>query len=186
MGLLTNKKKFGSVYLLFGSRRYPYRFSKHCDKFTGVVYYESMKRELKTRPIYECRCDERLKTKAEESTRLTYTGLLGELEHLKIETRLIDERFASVMGEMCLRHRVGVNLSFICVRKRKNIIISRSDKFSTPTLTTTVTRLNNRLGKGNRRTDVQRIRGQSTDERISTDLDCTKSRLLCVETLNLF
>jgi hypothetical protein len=24
------------------------------------VYYESIKRELKTRPIYECRCDERL------------------------------------------------------------------------------------------------------------------------------
>ena len=52
-----------------------------------VVYYESIKRELKTRPINECRCDERLKTKAEESTRLTYTGLLGELEHLKIKTR---------------------------------------------------------------------------------------------------
>ena len=64
-----------------------------------VVYYETIKRELKTRPIYECRCDERLKTKVEESTRFTYTGLLGELEHLKIETRLIDEKFASVMGE---------------------------------------------------------------------------------------
>jgi hypothetical protein len=66
---------------------------------SGLVYYESMKRELKTRPIYECRCDERLKTKAEESTWLTYTGLVGELDHLKIETRLIDEMFASVMGE---------------------------------------------------------------------------------------
>ncbi len=65
----------------------------------SVVYYESMKRELKTRPIYECWCEERLKTKAEESTCLTYTGLLGELEHLKIGTRLIDEMFASVMGE---------------------------------------------------------------------------------------
>jgi hypothetical protein len=63
------------------------------------VYYESMKREIKTRPIYDCRCDERLKTKAEETVCLTYTGLLGELEHLKIETRLIDEMFASVMGE---------------------------------------------------------------------------------------
>jgi hypothetical protein len=42
------------------------------------------------KPIYECRC---------ESTRLAYTGLLGELEHLKIKTRLIDEKFASVMGE---------------------------------------------------------------------------------------
>ncbi len=30
---------------------------------------------------------------------LTYTGFLGELEHLKIETRSIDERFSSVMGE---------------------------------------------------------------------------------------
>jgi len=62
-----------------------------------IDYYESMKRELKTRPIYECRCDERLKTKVEESTRLAYTGLLGEPEHLKIETRLIDEMFASVI-----------------------------------------------------------------------------------------
>jgi hypothetical protein len=63
------------------------------------VYYESIKRELKRRPIYECRCDERLKPKSERSTLLTYTGLLGQLEHLKIETRLIDEKFASVMGE---------------------------------------------------------------------------------------
>ncbi len=39
------------------------------------------------------RCDERLKAKAEKSTRLSYTGLRGKLEHLKIETRLIDERF---------------------------------------------------------------------------------------------
>ncbi len=52
-----------------------------------------------TRPIYECRCDKRLKTKAQKSTHLTYTGFLGELEHLKIKTRLIDEMFASVMGE---------------------------------------------------------------------------------------
>jgi hypothetical protein len=57
--------------------------------------------EVKRRPIYECRCDVRLKTKVEGSTRLTYTGLFGGLEHLKIETRLIDERFVShsVMGE---------------------------------------------------------------------------------------
>ena len=67
-----------------------------------IVYYESRMRELKSRPIYECRHDERLKTKAEESTRLAYTGLLGELEHLKIKTRLIDEKFVSVMGVICL------------------------------------------------------------------------------------
>ncbi len=65
----------------------------------SFVYYESIKRELQTKPIYECRCDERLKLKGEESTYLTYTGFLGELEHLKIETRLINEKFASVMGE---------------------------------------------------------------------------------------
>ena len=41
--------------------------------------------------MYECR-----------STRLAYTGLLGGLEHLKIETRLINERFASVKGECVL------------------------------------------------------------------------------------
>ena len=58
-----------------------------------------MKLNLKTRPLYECRCDERLKTKVEESTCLVYSVLFGELEYLKIETRLIDEMFASVMGE---------------------------------------------------------------------------------------
>jgi hypothetical protein len=44
-------------------------------------------------------CDERLKTKDEESTRLAYTGLLRKLEHLEIKSRSIDEKFASVMGE---------------------------------------------------------------------------------------
>ena len=64
-----------------------------------IVYYESIKRESKRRTIYECRYDERLKTKPEGSTLLTYTGFLWGLEHLKIETRLIDERFPNVMGE---------------------------------------------------------------------------------------
>ena len=63
------------------------------------VYYESLKRELKTKPLNECRCDERLKTRVEESTRLRCPGLVEELEHLKIETRLIDEMFPSEMGE---------------------------------------------------------------------------------------
>jgi hypothetical protein len=39
--------------------------------------------------------DEKLKG----SVRLGYTGFLGGLEHLKIETRLIDEMFVSVMSE---------------------------------------------------------------------------------------
>ena len=64
-----------------------------------VVSYESIKRELNKRLIFECRCDARLKGKAEGSTLLAYTGWHGGLEHLKIETRLINERFAIVMGE---------------------------------------------------------------------------------------
>ncbi len=63
------------------------------------VYYESINRELKRRLIYEYRCDERQKTKKEESTRLEDTGLVVELELLKTKTRLIDEKFASVRGE---------------------------------------------------------------------------------------
>jgi hypothetical protein len=58
------------------------------------------------------------------STRLTYTGLLGGLEHLKIGTRLIDEMFASVMGDyVFLKWRwpvkVKVNISrWTCKNKR--------------------------------------------------------------------
>jgi hypothetical protein len=65
----------------------------------GFVYHESIKRGLQRRLIYEYQCDERLKTKNEESTRLVDTGLVLELEHLKTKTRLKDEKFASVKGE---------------------------------------------------------------------------------------
>ena len=64
-----------------------------------VVYYESLKRDLKTKTIYGLRRDERLKTKFEESTRLGCTLLCAELEHLKIETRLTSETPVSEMGE---------------------------------------------------------------------------------------
>jgi hypothetical protein len=59
--------------------------------------------------INECRCDKRLKTKDEESTHLGDTGLHGELEHLTIKTRLLDEKFPSVMGEygLCVRSWLG-------------------------------------------------------------------------------
>ena len=53
--------------------------------------------------MYECRCDARLRAKADGSTRLAYTVLRGGLEHLKIETRFIDERFESVMGESVIQ-----------------------------------------------------------------------------------
>ncbi len=41
----------------------------------GIVYYESRKREVNRRLISEGRSDERLKSKVEESSWLTYTGL---------------------------------------------------------------------------------------------------------------
>jgi hypothetical protein len=77
-----------------------------------TVYYESIKRERKRRLMYEYRCDERLKTKTEEFTRLTDTGLV-QLEHLKIKTRLMDDKFASVTvrGEC----EQGNSLCFYCV-----------------------------------------------------------------------
>ncbi len=56
-----------------------------------------MKREVKIKPIYECRCDGRLQTK--RFTRLSYTGLVVELEYLKIKTRLTNEKFVIVKGE---------------------------------------------------------------------------------------
>ncbi len=39
------------------------------------------------------------KTKTKRFTRLSYTGLVVELEHLKIKTILTNEKFSSVMGE---------------------------------------------------------------------------------------
>jgi hypothetical protein len=65
----------------------------------SFVFYESIKRKLKTKYIWGCRCYERLQPNTKEFTRLTYTELVLELEHLKIETRLITEMFANVMGE---------------------------------------------------------------------------------------
>ena len=51
-----------------------------CRLTCGVwVYYESLKRDLKTKPINECRCDERLKIRVEESTRLTCPRLVKNL-----------------------------------------------------------------------------------------------------------
>jgi hypothetical protein len=51
---------------------------EHLDRYEFiVVYYESRKRNLKRRLINEGRCDERLKVKVEETTRLTYTGVIS-------------------------------------------------------------------------------------------------------------
>ena len=42
-------------------------------KDRDFVYYESIKRELNKRLMFDSRCDARLKGKPEGSTRLTYT-----------------------------------------------------------------------------------------------------------------
>ena len=67
------------------------------SRFFCLLWNDEVREQ--TSPINVCRCDERLKTKDEESTWLGYTGLVGELEHLKTKTSLIDEKFVSVMGE---------------------------------------------------------------------------------------
>ncbi len=48
---------------------------------------------------YKLKQKERLQTKTMEVTSLSYTGLTVELEHLKIETRLTIEKFASAVSE---------------------------------------------------------------------------------------
>ncbi len=72
--------------------------------------------------IYECQYDVRLKDKDEETTRLTYTVLCGGLEHLKIETRFIDERFESVMGECVIFDSKGVPSIFTVFRSASVLV----------------------------------------------------------------
>jgi hypothetical protein len=66
---------------------------------TFIYYEQQIKRGLKGIHISGCRYNERLKAKTDGSMCLTYTGLCWELEHLKIETRLIGVSFECVMGE---------------------------------------------------------------------------------------
>ena len=87
-----------------------WEYKEELPKQSDCVYYESIKQEI--RLLYECRCNERLKAKAEGSTRLAYTGLRGGLEHLNIETRLRDEtlRAARFMGECVILRLILVML----------------------------------------------------------------------------
>ena len=68
------------------------------------VYYKGMYLLIMTAGIKKdedqggCRCNERLEAKTEGSTCLTYIGLCGGLEHLKIESRLRGDSFS----ESCL------------------------------------------------------------------------------------
>ena len=62
-------------------------------------YEQPTKGELKGIHICGCRCNERLKARTDGSMFLGFTGLCGELEHLKMETSLTGESFECVMGE---------------------------------------------------------------------------------------
>ena len=57
-----------------------------------VVYYESRKRELQIRLMNEGRCDERLKTRVEESTFLTYTGFHDKTNEKYLEIKMRSTR----------------------------------------------------------------------------------------------
>ena len=53
-----------------------------------VVYYESLKRELKTKPIYEFRCDERLMPALSTFLKLAFKPVFDGKSRLK-DTRLL-------------------------------------------------------------------------------------------------
>ena len=73
-------------------------------KLEDVVYYETIKREVEIKPISECRCDERLKTKCEESTRLGrivyYESRKRELKTRPIYECRSDERLQTKTKEV--------------------------------------------------------------------------------------
>ena len=70
------KSVYGELFATTGRER-KLRQCRYCCivVIRCLVYYESIKSDLKTKLISECRCDERLKTRVEESTRLVYTVL---------------------------------------------------------------------------------------------------------------
>jgi hypothetical protein len=66
------------LILRFSLKRPSKNFLYWNDKGTAkLVYYESIKRELKIRSTYDCRCDERLKTKDEDSRSVHSSYTLG-------------------------------------------------------------------------------------------------------------
>ena len=62
-----------------------------------------VKREVRRKHIYGCRCNERLKAETEGSKRLAYTGLCGVRGYLQIKAMLKGERFESVRGECAMQ-----------------------------------------------------------------------------------
>jgi hypothetical protein len=97
--VLTGMKPTESIRLDKREVHKKRNWSDSSGNFLYFIYYESTKWKIETKYTWGCRCYERLQSKAKKFTRLSYTELVLELEHLKIETRLITEMFANVMGE---------------------------------------------------------------------------------------
>jgi hypothetical protein len=64
-----------------------------------------MKRELKRRLIYEYRCDERLKTKKEESTHLVDTGLVMNHESMEKKSKNIESMWFQISKNVLSHNR---------------------------------------------------------------------------------
>ncbi len=84
-----------------------------------VVCYEGIIREVLGRPVYECRCDERLKTEAEGCTRLVEKVVLDLVLELVV-------CFSAFFAFICSRekkgegHRVKNQRLFWTTKKTRN------------------------------------------------------------------
>jgi hypothetical protein len=78
------------IHARYSCRRRPSSADENFSYYYLFIYYESTKRKLKTKYICECHCYERLQTKTKEFTRLSYTELVLELQHLKMWVWVLD------------------------------------------------------------------------------------------------
>jgi hypothetical protein len=113
------------------------------------VYYETIKRELNKRLVYECRCNERLKAKVEGSTCLVYTfvsenrvdevfyyeSIKRELQRRLIHEYRCDERLKTKTEQSTRLADTGLvveleHRSEYCVTKKQKIPVMSRDIFS--------------------------------------------------------
>ncbi len=89
-------------------------------KISLVVYYEGIKRQVKRRPIYECRCDERLKTRGIYTTDMycvtRWTGTPKDRD--EINRREVCE----CDGCVCVLEEVGIPQRLRFTRKTTDLV----------------------------------------------------------------
>ena len=78
------------------------------------VYHESIERDLNKRLILECRCDGRLKAKAEGSTRLAYTGWQGVVYYESLKRALKTKTTYGYRCDERLKTNVGKSTRLSC------------------------------------------------------------------------